>query len=201
MIQPGRVHVSDPAWRFDQGTSSEDKKFRGTVGDHYPTMSVTQICLMPLPPMERDSVLCLWRVAAMQPEALAVAKAWNYVVKAELVWAKMTPTGKRHFGMGHYVRGAHETCLIAVRGKVDVKSHSVRSLFEAPVPTTPDGKPWHSAKPDKFYEIVEEMFAGPYVETFARRRRPGWQCYGLELDGVAATPILYGPRDGAPEAT
>lgn len=181
MIQPGRVHVSDPAWDFDQGKSSASKKFHGTVGDHYPTMSVTEIALMKLPPMEFNSVLACWRVAAMQPEALAVVKAWGYTIKTELVWLKKTKTGKRHFGMGHYLRAEHETCLIAVRGKADVKVHNIRSTFEAPVPLTPAGIPWHSAKPDKFYEIIEELCYGPYVETFARRTRPGWSVFGNEV--------------------
>ena len=39
----------------------------------------------------------------------------------------------------------------------------------------------HSAKPDAFYELVEQMHEGPYLELFARRQRPGWLCIGSDL--------------------
>ncbi len=28
------------------------------------------------------------------------------------------------------------------------------------------------------------LYAGPYLEIFARRHRPGWTCIGNELDGL-----------------
>lgn len=40
-----------------------------------------------------DSRLFLWRVGAMQDEALAVIKAWGFTLKAELVWIKTTLAG------------------------------------------------------------------------------------------------------------
>jgi N6-adenosine-specific RNA methylase IME4 len=111
----------------------------------------------------------------MQQDALDVVEAWGFKVKAELVWVKQTSTGKAlHFGMGRYTRAAHETCLIAVRGRASVRVHDQRSIFFAPV-----GR--HSAKPDAFYWITMRLAAGPYAELFARRRRAGWRCFGNEL--------------------
>ena len=78
--------------------------------------------------------------------------------------------------MGRTVRGSHETCLIAVRGKPPVLSKSIRSIFDAPV-----GK--HSEKPEAFYEIVEQLSPGPYLELYARRQREGWTCLGDEVEG------------------
>ncbi len=40
----------------------------------------------------------------------------------------------------------------------------------------------HSAKPDEFYELVEEASPGPYLELFARRTREGWTTLGTELE-------------------
>jgi N6-adenosine-specific RNA methylase IME4 len=51
---------------------------------------------------------------------------------------------------------------------------NVRSSFEAPV-----GR--HSEKPDESYELIERLAPGPYVELFARRKRPGWTCLGNEV--------------------
>lgn len=89
------------------------------------------------------------------------------------------------FGMGRYTRGAHETCLLATRGKPKLLAHNVRSLFEAPVPRRKGEKGTHSAKPPEFRKIVESLFAGPYVELFARGTPPeGWVFMGHQ-----ATPV------------
>lgn len=165
-----RALVADPPWRFKDQLPGDT---RGAA-KQYQTMSVEEICRFPLPPMYLDSTLFLWRVAAMQKEAMSVLDAWDFQLKAELVWKKLTPRGKRHFGMGHHVRNEHEVCLIATSGRPATLDRSIRSVFEAPI-----GR--HSEKPDAFYEIVERMREGPYVELFARRQRAGWTCYGNEL--------------------
>lgn len=167
-----RVLCADPPWPFDDRLPG---KSRGAAR-HYPSMSIDQICGMPLPPLQRDSLLFLWRVASMQEEALRVVRAWGFTLKSEVVWKKLTRKGGRHFGMGRYVRAEHETCLIAVSGKVDVSSHSIRSMFEAPVSR-------HSEKPEAFYlKVVEKLSPGPYVELFARRAREGWTTLGNEME-------------------
>lgn len=142
----------------------------------------------PLPALAPDAVLFLWRVAAMQQEALALVKAWGFTLKSELVWVKSTVRGRRHFGMGRIVRAEHEVCLIATRGRPAVRQHATRSTFTAPV-----GR--HSAKPDAFYEVVEELYEGPYVELFGRRTRAGWDVRGNEVE--ATTAGAPAPREGA----
>jgi hypothetical protein len=72
------------------------------------------------------------------------------------------------------VRASHETCIVAKRGRPLIKARNVRSVFEAPV-----GR--HSEKPEGFYDLVESLADGPYLELFARRVRPGWTCLGNEL--------------------
>jgi N6-adenosine-specific RNA methylase IME4 len=36
----------------------------------------------------------------------------------------------------------------------------------------------HSAKPDAFGDLVEQVSPGPYVELFCRRPRLGWDSWG-----------------------
>jgi N6-adenosine-specific RNA methylase IME4 len=167
---PYAVIVADPPWPFGDALPGR----RRGAAKNYRLMSVEAIARYPLPPLAEDATLFLWRVAAMQEEALFVMRAWGFQLKAEIVWAKQTRTGKRWFGMGRTVRAAHEVALIGVRGRPATLSHSVRSVFEAPA-----GR--HSEKPDEFFALVEQLRAGPYVELFARRRRPGWTCIGDEL--------------------
>lgn len=169
-----KVLVSDPPWLFGDNLPGPKRGARS----HYSCMSVAQICAFGIPPMAPDSLLFLWRVASMQQEALDVAKAWGFKPKTEIVWHKLTRTGKTHFGMGHYTRAAHETCLVCVRGRPKIKSRSVRSIFSAPVGI-------HSEKPGAFFSLVEQLSDGPYVELFARRHRVGWRCIGNQLEHVA----------------
>jgi N6-adenosine-specific RNA methylase IME4 len=170
-----RVLCADPPWKFGDALPGPG---RGAT-KHYPCMTVADLCAFPLPPLDDDAHLFLWRVASMQQEALDVAKAWGFTVKSEIVWKKITVNGKRHFGMGRQVRMEHEVALICTRGKPKVRDHAMRSIFEAPV-----GR--HSEKPEIFYrDVVERLCAGPYVELFARRERPGWACFGNELAAAA----------------
>ncbi|MCK9358001.1 MAG: MT-A70 family methyltransferase [Dehalococcoidia bacterium] len=167
---PARIILADPPWQF--GDRLPGPK-RG-ASKHYRTMSTLAIAALQLPPIADDALLFLWRVAAMQPDALTVVRAWGFEVKSELVWIK---TGPR-MGMGHYTRLDHEVCLIATRGHgiTLIANHATRSVVQAP-----RGK--HSEKPPATYEAIEQLVGsnGPKVELFARRHRPGWVCIGTAL--------------------
>lgn len=173
-----RVVVADPAWSFGDKLPGAS---RGAA-KNYRVLSVDDICGFELPPLEPDAWLFLWRVSSQVEEAYRVVRAWGFVPKSEIVWEKLTSGGKAHFGMGRYVRASHESCIVAVRGRVKPLSRSVRSRFAAPV-----GR--HSQKPEAFFDIVESLSAGPYVELFARRQRPGWTCYGDEAGERQRTGI------------
>jgi N6-adenosine-specific RNA methylase IME4 len=166
------VIVSDPPWMFGDKLPGHG---RG-ASKHYSCMDVVGIVgAMASCDAHDNAVLFLWRVAAMQAEALEVARQLSFTVKSELVWQKLTKTGLQHFGMGHYVRASHETCLICVRGKAKPATRSQRSVFSAPT-----GR--HSEKPDAFYRIVEEMYPDSRkVEFFARTIRQGWDQHGDQL--------------------
>lgn len=167
-----RVICADQPWKFKDGLPGRS---RG-AGKHYPLMTVDEIMRFPLPPLYEQSTLFLWRVASMQREALDVIDAWDFTLKTEIVWKKLTKHDKRFFGMGRTVRAEHETCLIATSGRPPTLDHSIRSVFEAEAKK-------HSEKPEEFYKIVERLRSGPYVEIFARRQLVGWTCLGPESRG------------------
>lgn len=176
-MRPFDVVVSDPAWKY--GDSLPGPK-RG-AGKFYECMTVDEICRFRLPPVAKDALLFLWRVSAMQEEALQVVRAWGFAPKSEMVWVKTTATGKRHFGMGRYTRASHESCIIATRGRgIDlIRDHSIRSVFEAPVAR-------HSEKPDEFFALVAKMTSGRRCELFARRPRLGFVPFGDQVERTAA---------------
>ena len=39
----------------------------------------------------------------------------------------------------------------------------------------------HSVKPAEVHERIERLLAGPYLELFARKDRPGWLTWGNEI--------------------
>ena len=175
-----RVLVADPPWMIGQAFKTTAAK------KHYDLMKDEDILNFQLPIMADDSLLFLWRLASRPQIAFDVMKKWGYTYKTELVWVKTTkefepveregelPEALLAFGNGHYVRAAHEVCMIGRRGRGHVDSHSTRSVIIAP-------RGRHSAKPDEFYNAVEAMCKGPYVELFARTQRTGWQQYGDEI--------------------
>lgn len=172
-----KVLCADPPWPFHDklpGTS------RGAA-KNYRLLSINDLVRFPLPPLADDCILYLWRVAAMQQAALDVARFWGFTVKSEIVWLKKTANGERWFGMGRTVRAEHEICLVATRGRPQIKNHSVRSTFVTDVAGLSAVAGRHSEKPEVFYDIVESLSDGPYVELFARRQRPGWTCLGNEV--------------------
>lgn len=194
MSERVRTLVADPPWPFRDRLPG---KGRGAE-KHYRVLPLHEIQRFPLPELAEDCRLFLWRVASMQDEALAVMRAWGFTPKAELVWVK--PAAKRHaqrietadrgwweepplrLGMGRQVRNTHEVCLIGVRGRPEQVSKSQPSVIFAPRSSQ------HSEKPEEFYQAVERLSPGPYVELFGRRRRAGWFVFGDELDGAEAHP-------------
>ncbi len=181
---PFRVVVCDAPWKFAD-------KLPGIRGaeSHYPCMSTPDLCELVLPPIADDAILFQWSVASMLEDAIAVTSAWGFDLKSQLVWVKSkkgivaaddyVPTvGDLAFGMGRSVRAAHETCLIATRGKYSklIKNKSIRSVFFAE-------REVHSRKPEIFFDLVESLTGGegPYLELFSRRRRAGWVTLGSDL--------------------
>lgn len=173
-----KVLCADPPWPFKDKLPG---KHRGAL-KNYKTMPVNEIARFPLPPLADDCLLFLWRVAAMQQEALDVVWAWGFEpVQTELIWLKKTVDGNRWFGMGRILRAEHEVCLVAKRGRPRINDHSTRTTFVTDVDGFSAQVGRHSEKPEVFYDIVEKLADGPYVELFARRQRTGWTCLGNEM--------------------
>jgi N6-adenosine-specific RNA methylase IME4 len=97
-------------------------------------------------------------------------------------WMKVLAKAIR-IGIGQYFRGSHELMLFGVRGPAMMpdKADVVPTVFHAPREKGDDGKEKHSKKPKRSYEIIESTSPGPYLEIFARSKRPGWVSWGNEV--------------------
>jgi N6-adenosine-specific RNA methylase IME4 len=158
---PYYVIVADPPWPFNSNASR-----RGSAP--YPEMTIEAICAFPVASLShRDCVLFLWTINSHMREAFTVLDAWGFEPKTILTWAK------DKMGVGTWLRGQTEHCLLAVRGKPTVVLTNQSTLLHAPVRA-------HSEKPEEFYALVESLCPAPrYAELFARRGRDGWDCHGM----------------------
>lgn len=158
-----RTIYADPPWPFD------DKATRAAAENHYPTMTIADICCLPVNDLADDNAhLYLWTTNSHLPEAFQVIKTWGFTYKTIITWVKP------QIGLGHYFRNATEHLLFCIRGNLPVKEVGERNWFEAP-------RQEHSQKPELFYELIEKCSSGPYIELFARTQRNGWDAWGNEV--------------------
>jgi N6-adenosine-specific RNA methylase IME4/ParB-like chromosome segregation protein Spo0J len=161
------VIYADPPWHFE--VYNEESGVERAAGNHYPTMSLDEICAMPVSELATDAaVLFLWTTAPHLFEALQVIAAWGFTYKSNVVWVK------DKIGLGYFVRNQHELLLIATRGDMPAPLPENRpsSVITAP-------RREHSRKPDEAYELIERMYPElPKIELFARNAREGWAAWG-----------------------
>lgn len=89
------------------------------------------------------------------------------------------------FGLGHHTRGNAELVLLGRRGKgLKRACASVEQVVLAP-------RGAHSAKPDEVQARIEALYdpGVSRLEMFARRRRPGWDAFGNEVEGSVLLPV------------
>jgi N6-adenosine-specific RNA methylase IME4 len=78
-------------------------------------------------------------------------------------------------GLGLTTRHNVEICLLARRSNARRLAKNVREVIVAPARQ-------HSRKPDEVFTRIEQYCAGPYLELFARERRPNWISWGDEVN-------------------
>lgn len=182
--------VADPPWQLKMGDSRtmNGAVKRGKWNDpvqnnehiaelQYPTMAVEEICALQIPAAD-DAHLYIWTINSYIEVTYDVARAWGFEPSTMLFWLKQ-PMG---LGLGGAFVPCVEPILFARRGRLAVKRRCDRNWWG-----WPRGR--HSQKPEEFQTVVESVSPGPYLEMFARRERPGWQCWGNEVCGDAPPSI------------
>lgn len=143
------IIYADPPWRYEQ------KNRQGSAELHYPTMSIEEICSLPVADLAaKDSVLFLWATFPQLPEALKVIKAWGFSYRSvAFVWIKRNRRSYSWFyGLGYWTRGNAEICLLAVKGHPKRKSAGVHQLIVSPIER-------HSKKPDEARRKIVELIS------------------------------------------
>jgi N6-adenosine-specific RNA methylase IME4 len=150
-----RTIVADPPWKLEMGDSR--------------TMTVDELCALQIPAAD-DAHLYVWTINRYIEQTYAVARAWGFQPSTMLYWLKQ-PMG---LGLGGAFVPCVEPILFCRRGRLPWKSRCDRNWWGWP-------RGEHSAKPEAFQTVVESVSPGPYLEMFARRKRPGWHSWGNEI--------------------
>lgn len=167
------IIYADPPWRYTA------KKVQGAAEKHYPTMSIDELCALPVAEIAApDSALFMWATFPQLPEALRLIKAWGFNYKSvAFVWLKKNRKADSWFyGLGFWTRGNAEICLLATRGHPKRQAADVHQFIFSPIEA-------HSKKPDETRDKILSLMGDlPRVELFARQTPPGWDVWGNEVE-------------------
>ena len=166
-----RTITMDPPW-LERGGG----KIKRGADRHYPLLKTHEIIEVVLAsdewrPHPDGSHLYVWITNNFAKDGFHVMEALGFRFVTMRTWAK------DRIGLGQYWRGQTEHVLFGVRGRLPAQVKTESTLVgKGLVP-----RARHSAKPEVFYQEVEKVSPGPYLEMFARERRPGWDCAGNEV--------------------
>ena len=183
----------DPASRFRSYTAVQSQNWNSRRDNerHYRTMAFDELAALPVKELAAPTGchLFLWTSGPFLPQALELIAAWGFKYSTRaFTWAKTrrgwdgeSALKESDFvpGLGLTVRHQTEIVLLGRRGNCRRQRKDIRELILAP-------RREHSRKPDEFYRRVEAYAAGPFVDLFARERRPGWDSWGDEVDKFAS---------------
>lgn len=190
------VILADSPWDFE--VWNRDTGNGRSASAHYNTMSLDEICNLPVRNLAADNcALFLWVVWPRLFDAQAVIKSWGFEYKTlAFEWWKLNKSWSRawvpmldviqgyewlerlfFFGMGYYTRANSEPCLLAVKGNMPVSVRNERNFIIAPIRR-------HSQKPDEQYGKIERLYPNRnYLELFARSRySEDWDVFGNEVE-------------------
>lgn len=180
------IIYADPPWSYDDKALN-----RGGAERHYSTMTIDDICAMPVGDLAADDcILFLWGTWPKLHESLKVIEAWGFEYKTcAFVWVKTNKKANTKqysflpqdsfdtfWGMGRWTRANSEFCLLATKGSPKRIDAGVHQIIYAPIAK-------HSKKPDETREKIVRLCGElPRVELFARNSTPGWKVWGNEVD-------------------
>jgi len=172
-INKFRVIYADPAWSYNDKCEGGGVQSGGVAMRHYNTMSIKDICDLPVKDIsEKDSVLFLWVTSPLLEDAFTVIKSWGFKYKTSFVWDKV-----KH-NMGHYNSVRHEFLLIATKGSCTPDN---KKLYDSVQIIERNDN--HSEKPIEFLNIIDDIYNyGNKLEMFCRNiKKDKWFGWGNEI--------------------
>jgi N6-adenosine-specific RNA methylase IME4 len=171
-----RTICVDPPWDYKR-----DKGYKGFQGQPQYVVHPSYT-LMTLAELERfgdvvntmadpkGCAIFMWTTNAFLHDAFHLLNTWGWPEpKAVGIWVK----SENGMGMGHWVRNDLEYWLWAVRGDIRCPDLAETNIIRA-------GTNGHSVKPQAFYDMVERISPGPFIDVFGGRGtlRFNWDAWG-----------------------
>ena len=76
-----KIIYADPPWRYARS------KVQGAAEKHYPTMSIEELCALPVKEIaDKDCILFLWATFPQLKEALQLIKAWGFLINHKVIF-------------------------------------------------------------------------------------------------------------------
>lgn len=176
------ILLIDPPWPY-----YGDPNKMGAAGKHYQLMTEDDIFnLNPKRFMADKAIAFVWATSPKLNLAIKSIDAWGLHYRGvAFVWAKSRKDGGLIHGQGvppTVTKPTTEYLLSAAT----VKRGRPLPILSAAIPQIViHPRLAHSEKPQVFHKLIEELYGDrPRLELFARREVEGWDCTGLELDGV-----------------
>lgn len=177
------VILLDPPWSH---YGQQDKW--GAAAKFYNLMSDSDLMAMPVASMaKRSTVVFCWATCPRLDFAVDLLRHWGFSYRGvAFQWVKTTKDGRPIGARGvrpSIVKPTTELVLAASltqKGRpMPVADESVAQVVLAPIAR-------HSEKPAEIHRRIERLYPGATkIELFARRRVPGWDAWGDEIDSVS----------------
>jgi N6-adenosine-specific RNA methylase IME4 len=184
--------LADPPWAFNLwwgGRTKQGKHVKSTPSRStkplYDVMDEEELSGLQVNNLAADDcILVMWICWPVLEWSLRVMRAWGFEYKTcAFCWVKahagqiemFDDKIKPHMTLGYWTRSNSEVAILGTRGKPKRLASDVRQAIIEP-------RREHSRKPDGIHERIERLVAGPYLELFARQKRPGWTVWGNQTD-------------------
>ena len=169
--------VIDPPWDYEREGFVNVR----VASVPYRTMSMDEIAKLQVDELAAENChLYLWTTNLFLPKSFDLLEAWGFKYATLLTWVKPRPVP------AHWFLSKTEHVIFAFRGSLPPKRRNATNVL------TGDRPKLHSTKPEEFYKLVESFSPGPWLEMFARRKRPGWDCRGAGVSEGPDVPVLAG---------
>jgi len=169
-----RIIYADPPWKY--GDTRDGVSGYSAAADHYPAMTITELCELPVAEMaDENAVLFLWVTSPFLEDGFKIVNSWGFNYKSSFIWDKVG------HNVGHYNSVRHEYLLICTKGRClpDISTlHD--SVIEIEKTRT------HSEKPEYFRELIDTMYTtGSRIELFKRGKAPdNWDVWGNQAVAI-----------------
>ena len=189
------IIYADPPWAYSSEMAPGKGAKRASAKDYYPTMSIDEICALPIP-ASSNCILFLWVTMPKLFDASRVIESWGFNYKTcAFVWVKRNKILSEEriikrggiddfMGQGRWTRQNAEFCLLATKGRITRQSAKVRQIVYSPIRG-------HSQKPDEVRNLILELCGDlPRIELFARSAMVGWDCWGDEAPNTNIPALI-----------